>query len=193
MRCRRQMSICVGWLTGWSLLLFSCAGRHSSSAAPTGITGPEYERGFLQNRVAHQQAVIEMARACVQKAVHDELKQFCPALSGRESEEAKQLQGWLSQWYGISNQPQAQESATEGYRNFLKSVQTSTGSEFEEAFLRSLRLHHHEGVNESQTCQTRASHSELKSSCSQMIGEQKQEIRQINAWICEWFRDCAER
>jgi uncharacterized protein (DUF305 family) len=129
----------------------------------------------------------------VQKAVHDELKQFCSSLSGRESEEAMQLQGWLSQWYGITNQPPAQESDTEGYRNFLKSVQTSTGSAFEEAFLRALRLHHHEGVRESQTCQARASHPELKSSCSKMIGEQEQEIKQINAWICEWFRDCAER
>lgn len=193
MRCRGRMSICFGWLAGCSLLLFSCAGRHSSSAPPPGVTGPEYERGFLQNRGAHQQAAIEMARACVQKAVHDELKQYCTTLSGRESEEAKQLQGWLSQWYGISNRPQAREGATEGYRNFLKSVQTSTGSEFEEAFLRALRLHHHEGVNESQTCQTRASHPELKSSCSKMIAEQEQEIKQVSTWICGWFRDCAER
>ena len=193
MRFLVRMSIGSGWLAVCSLLLFSCAGRNSSSASPPSVTGPEYERSFLRNRIAHQQAAIEMARACVQKAVHDELKQFCSSLNGRESEEAMQLQGWLSQWYGITNQPPEQESDTEGYRNFLKSVQTSTGSTFEEAFLRALRLHHHEGVRESQTCQARASHPELKSSCSKMIGEQAQEIRQINAWICEWSRDCAER
>jgi uncharacterized protein (DUF305 family) len=133
MRSLVRMSIGSGWLAACSLLLFSCAGRNSSSAPPPSVTGPEYERSFLRNRIAHQQAAIEMARACVQKAVQDELKQFCSALGGRESDEAKQLQGWLSQWYGISSQPPAQESATEGYRNFLKSVQTSAGSEFEEA------------------------------------------------------------
>jgi uncharacterized protein (DUF305 family) len=151
-----------------------------------------YERDFLQNRIAHQQAVIEMARACLQKTTRDELRQFCSALSRTESEESKQLQAWLSQWYGISSQPAAQERDTEGYRNFLKSVQTATGAVFEEALLRALRLHHREGIRESEACQSGASHQELKSFCTQMVGEQQKEMRQINRWICEWAQDCAE-
>jgi uncharacterized protein (DUF305 family) len=110
-----------------------------------------------------------------------------------ESEEAKQLQGWLSQWYGISAPPPGRERATEGYRNFLGAVQSSTGPQFEEAFLSALRLHHHEGVRESQTCQSNASHPELKALCSRMINEQEQEIKQMNTWICAWFRDCVEK
>lgn len=154
---------------------------------------PRYEEEFLQNRIAHQQAAIDMARTCVLKAVRDELKQFCSKLVDTESKESKQLQGWLSEWHNISTQPTVRERATQGYQNFLQSVQTSTGTDFEEAFLRALRLHHHEGVNESQDCQARASHSELKASCSQMVSEQGQELKQMNTWICGWFRDCAEK
>ena len=175
------------------LAVSSCAGRRSNSSSPPNVTGPEYEREFLQNRIAHQQAVIEMARTCSQKAVHDELKQFCSTLNRTESEESKQLQGWLTQWYGISAPPRDRERATEGYRNFLGAVQSSTGSEFEEAFLRALRLHHHEGVRESQTCRSRASHVELKELCSTMVNEQEKEIKQMSTWTCSWFRDCVEK
>lgn len=193
MGSRGRRFSCLIWLAGGSLLLFSCAARHSSTSTSPGVTGPAYEREFLQNRIAHQLAAIDMARNCVQKAVHDELKQFCSKLLSTESDEPKQLQEWLSQWYGISTQPATSERATEGYRNFLRSVQTSTGPDFDEAFLRAFRLHHHEGVDESQACQARASHAELKSSCSQMVGEQEQEIKQLSAWTCAWFRDCVEK
>lgn len=193
MKSRERGFTCLVWVAGCSVFLLACAGRHASSSPPARAGGPEYERAFLQNRLAHQQAAIDMARSCVQKAVHDELKQFCSTLSRTEDDESKQLQGWLNQWYGISAQQATRERATEGYRNFLGSVQSSTGANFEEAFLRALRLHHHEGVRESQTCQERASHAELKSLCSQMVGEQEKEIKQMSTWVCGWFRDCTEK
>lgn len=191
MKSRRRVFIFL--LTTSFFLLLSCAGRRSSSSQSSGVTVPDYERAFLQNRIAHQQAAIDMARTCAQKGVRDELKQFCAKLADIESKEAKQLQDWLTEWYKLSTQPMARERATQGYLNFLQSVQTSTGTDFEEAFLRALRLHHHEGVNESQDCQVRASHPELKASCLKMVSEQGQEIKQMNIWICGWFRDCVEK
>ena len=175
MKSRRRVFIFL--LTTSFFLLLSCAGRRSSSSQSSGVTLPDYERAFLQNRIAHQQAAIDMARTCLQKAVREELKQFCSKIVDTENDESKQLQGWLSERYKISTQPTARERATQGYQNFLRSVQTSTRADFEEAFLRALRLHHHEGVNESQDCQARASHPELKSLCSQMVIEQEQELK----------------
>ena len=136
---------CSVILVGVSVWLISCAGRSTRTSAPPGPAGPAFEQDFLQNRIAHQQAALEMAAACVQKAVHPELKQFCTRLNGAEAEESKQLQDWLKQWYGPSTAPAARERATQGYRNFLQSVQSSTGSEFEQAFLSALRLHGQEG------------------------------------------------
>jgi uncharacterized protein (DUF305 family) len=134
-----------------------------------------------------------MARTCAQKAAHDELKQFCSSLGGTENDELKQLQGWLSQWYGVSVAPAPRERPTQGYRNFLGTVKSATGSEFDQAFLSALRLRHHEGVNEYQDCQSRASHSELKELCPQMVGEQEREIKEMSSWLCAWFRDCVEK
>lgn len=179
-------------MTGTPFLL-SCAGSRPRSSVSSGITLPDYERTFLQNRISHQQAAIDMARTCTQKATREELKQFCSKILDTESGESEQLLGWLDNWYKISTQPNVRERATQGYQNFLQSVQTSTGAAFEEAFLRALRLHHHEGVSESEDCRTRASHAELKSSCTQMAIEQRQELKQMNNWICGWFRDCAEK
>ena len=174
------------------LVLWSCAGKNGKSDVPSPPT-PQYERDFLQNRLAHQQAAIEMAQACIRNAQRDPLKQFCAALLDTENTEAKQLQSWLSQWYGLSATSGGQEGATQGYRNFIQSVRTQKGPQFERAFLSALRLHHHEGVDESKTCQTQAVHSELRSLCATMIEEQEREMKQMSAWICEWFRDCVER
>ena len=173
--------------------LTSCANRRAISSSPARAPWSQYEREFLLNRIAHQQAAIEMARACEQKAVRNELKEFCRMLSRTESEEATQLQDWSNQWYGVPKKPQTLENATQGYRNFLASVQTSSGPKFEEAFLRALRLHHHEGVSESKECQDRADHAELRNFCARMVREQEMEIGQANSWVCDWFRDCVER
>ena len=187
MRYRRRVLLCVG-----CVLLVSCA-RQQVAPTPPKVTVPVYDRDFLQNRIAHQQAVIEMARTCLQKTMRDELKQFCSALSRTETGESEQLQAWLTLWYGISSQPAARERDTEGYRNFLKSVPTATGAVFDEALLRALRLHHREGIRESEACQSGASHQELKSFCTLMVSAQQKEIRQINSWICEWAKDCTEK
>jgi uncharacterized protein (DUF305 family) len=189
----RQLRVIAGV---WSILvaafLASCAGKDGRSSTPLPPT-PEFERDFLQNRIAHQQAAIEMAQACVQKAQREPLRQFCSALMDTEARESKQLRLWLNQWYGVSVAPGARERTTEGYRNFMAAMRTATGAEFESRFLSGMRLHHHEGVRESQACQTRAVHQELRLLCATMVEEQEREIKQMSAWICEWFKDCVER
>lgn len=192
MRCRTLTILVVILLAFVLTVLASCAPRNVSSGTPSPPT-PQYERDFLQDRIAHQQAAIEMAQACVQRAQRDSLKQFCATLIDTEARESKQLQSWFSQWYGASAAPSARERTTEGYRNFMAAMRTATGAEFENRFLSGMRLHHHEGVRESQECQKRAVHQELQSLCATMAEEQEREIKQMSGWICEWFRDCVER
>lgn len=189
--CRRLEVLAASWPVLGLIFLASCAARDGRSSTPLPPT-PEFERDFLQNRIAHQQAAIEMAQACVQKGQREPLKQFCSALIETEARESKPLQSWLNQWYAISAAG-ARERTTEGYRNFMAAMRTATGAEFESIFLSGMRLHHHEGVRESQACQTGAVHEELRSLCATMVEEQEREIKQMSAWICEWFKDCVER
>ena len=134
-----------------------------------------------------------MAQACVQKAHRPELKAFCSTLLETEGAESRQLQSWLSAWYSMTASPGAKERTTEGYRNFQASLRTTSGADFESVFLSAMRLHHHEGVRESRSCETSVTHTELKSLCGRKVVEQEREIKQMSAWICEWFRDCVER
>lgn len=176
--------------------LTQCGGQPSRSArvsVPT-VPTPQFEREFLENRVAHQQAAVDMAQSCIQKAQHDELKQFCGELLKKEQSELNQLQEWLGTWYpGTQVSPQRKEKMTQGYRNFLESVRSSSGAQFEESLLAALRLHHHEGVSESEACASGAVHSELKTLCQSARTEQEREIKQMSGWICQWFKDCVEQ
>lgn len=164
--------------------------RVNSPSAPS----PQFERQFLERRIAHQRAAVDMAQSCFQKAQHVELKEFCNKLVSTEKTELEQLQGWRQAWYG--GEPDARvdkETMTQGYRNFLDNVRSSSGAQFEQALLRALRLHHHEGVDESEACTSGAVHSELKTLCQTGQVEQEREIKQMSAWICQWFRDCVEQ
>jgi uncharacterized protein (DUF305 family) len=152
-----------------------------------------FERNFLQNRVAHQRAALDMAGMCIEKAIHEELKQFCSVLRGADMKESEQLQSWLAQWYGTTMLPRGPEAALQGLRSFLDSVQKSTGAEFEEAFLRTFRLHNRDGISESQACESTALHQELRAFCAKITIGQQRETKQINTWICHWFRDCVEK
>lgn len=179
-----------------SISLTQCGGvqKRSARSPVASVSTAQFEREFLQNRIAHQQAAVDMTQSCIQKGQHDQLKQFCSELRTREQEELNQLQEWSKTWYGTAPVPlQSREQKTEGYRNFLASVRSSSGAQFDQALLSALRLHHHEGARESEGCAKGAVHRELKMMCETVQTEQEREIKQMSAWICEWFKDCMER
>lgn len=76
------------------------------------------------------------------------------------------------------------------YKTFLATAKSAAGPEFEEAFLRGMRLHHRQGLTESKLCQQRASRTELKDFCGELTSELQRDTRRIGKFICEWYRDC---
>ena len=105
-----------------------------------------------------------------------------------------QPEDWSSAWYPDQpHLPQGTEKMTQGYRNFLGAVRDSSGPEFDQLLLSALRLHHHEGVDESDSCIGGAVHNGLKVLCQGARAEQEREIEQLSAWICLWFGDCIEK
>lgn len=175
------------------LVTLGCTGEGTTSPRVAVPPAPQqrFERDFLQNRIAHQQAALEMARTCIQKAQREQLKTFCSGFVKTEEAEMKQMEDWYRSWYpGNAALPPEKEKMTQGYERFLGSVRSSTGVAFEEALLRALRVHHREGVQESGTCIAGAVRTELKQFCMRVRDEQGTEIQAISVWICQWFKDC---
>lgn len=136
-----------------------------------------------------------MTRACSEKAQSAELVDFCRGLLTAQQDDLSQVQGWLSEWYGSppSRESESREHASEQFQNFQRQMQSTAGPTFAEAFLRAMRLHHRDGSNDARSCQVQSNHANLKAFCGHWATQQEEQRQKINRWICEWFRDCAER
>jgi uncharacterized protein (DUF305 family) len=156
---------------------------------PLGLSGD-----FIRKGIAHQRAAVEMGETCIQKASRVELREFCKELLVREQSEMDQLKVWSATWYLADAALSAvKEKITAGYQNFEGDIRSKSGPAFDEALVRAIRLHHNEGLSESVSCTSGSVHDELKVYCTNARSEQEAELRQLNTWVCQWFRDCIAR
>lgn len=173
--------------------VLSCVGSHrhaSSSVIPR--TGADFDRDFLTDTITHHEIAAGMLANCLQKSGRAELTALCQDLATVQQAQMGTMQAWLADWYGV--QPYQSTGAaghmSAEYRSFLEKVRTGSGEEFEEAFLRGMRLHHRQGLVESKLCQQRAAHTVLKDFCGQLTLQQQQDMQRVGNFICQWYKDC---
>ena len=189
------LSVCVALISSTATVCvsLSCARsphRPALSAIPS--YGAEFDRDFLADTITHHKIAAEMFGTCLQKSSRAELTALCQDLGTVQQTQMRNMQAWLADWYGVqqNQQPRAAEHMSKEYRSFLEKARSGSGPEFEEAFLRGMRLHHRQGLVESKLCEQRASHAALKDFCDQLTLEQQKDMRRVGDFICRWYRDC---
>ena len=73
---------------------------------------PKFEVPYMEYAIDHPAMGVQMAKLCLQKAVHQELKDLCDMNRQNQMREIAELQAWLQEWYGIPYEPQMQPKAT---------------------------------------------------------------------------------
>jgi uncharacterized protein (DUF305 family) len=146
-----------------------------------------YEVRFMQGMIDHHAMAVEMAEICLQKAIDEELRSLCEQIIASQSQEISLMQSWLSDWYGITYEPQMKP----GDMKMLERLAALSGSEFEIAFLEDMIRHHQKAIHEAEQCVEKAYHSELVALCQNIIAAQAAEIQQMEAWLCDWYGICA--
>ncbi len=73
--------------------------------SPTEGRGGRAEVRFLQGMIDHHQMALDMSEDCLAKATDDALKTLCQNIIAAQTAEIKQMQRWLSDWYGITYVP----------------------------------------------------------------------------------------
>lgn len=158
----------------------------AASAAPDPAAA-NYEVKFMTGMIDHHQMAIEMARLCLTRAVHDELRQLCESIIAAQSREIRQMQGWLQDWYSLTYSPQMSGAA----RKDMQRLSAASGAEFEIMFMEMMIRHHEAAVKEAQTCLERAYHRQLLRLCESIIAAQSAEIALMEQWLCEWYGRCS--
>jgi uncharacterized protein (DUF305 family) len=65
-----------------------------------GKTRDEFDKAFLSEMIMHHEGAVEMAKAALKNAQHEEIKQMANAIISAQTTEIKQMQDWQKAWYG---------------------------------------------------------------------------------------------
>lgn len=61
-----------------------------------------FDQRFIQAMISHHQGAIGMAQMALAQAEHEEIRTLAEAVIAAQEAEIKEMQGWLLDWYGIS-------------------------------------------------------------------------------------------
>lgn len=72
----------------------------SMMAGLDGKTGDEFDKAFLSEMIMHHEGAVDMAKAALQNAKHDEIKNMANAIISAQTTEIEQMRNWQKSWYG---------------------------------------------------------------------------------------------
>src|SRR5699024_7584054 len=84
----------------------------AASAPAQGPMAANYEIRFMEGMIDHHMMAVMTGELCIEKAVHEELRSLCEQIVGTQIQEIQTMQSWLSDWYGVSYEPQMKPGMT---------------------------------------------------------------------------------
>lgn len=129
---------------------------------------------------------VEMGELCLERAVHEELASMCEQVVATQSREIEVMQSWLTDWYGMSYEPQISKQE----QREMQALAQLSGAEFEVRFMEMMIEHHQAAIRDASDCVERAYHRQLIRLCERIIAAQSAQIEQMRAWLCEWYGRC---
>lgn len=163
------------------------AGMAAANPAPTPIQ-TSYERAFMETMSNHHAQALVMAKACMDKATHQSLRNMCSSVVATQMSEIGTMQAWLHAWYGERYTPTIPPSAIP----MMDEINVMYGSQYEIAFMQMLYRHHIVATTRAAPCLDRAYHGSLVSMCGGMAKTQLSEIQTLQKWLCDWYRQCKQ-
>ena len=168
-----------------TIVATSSIGLLANQPAPTKKQA-RYEAEFLTGMIDHHAMAVMMAEMCMERAVHEELRQLCEQIKAAQTQEIATMEAWLEEWYGASYQPQMKR----GEEKKMAKLALLSGAQFEIEFMEMMIQHHTKAIREAVQCTNRAYHPELKSMCEDIVMAQWLEIELMQQWLCDWYAIC---
>jgi uncharacterized protein (DUF305 family) len=61
-----------------------------------------FDQRFIEAMISHHQGAIDMAKMALAEAEHEEIRTLSEAIIAAQEGEIEQMQGWLTDWYDVS-------------------------------------------------------------------------------------------
>lgn len=147
----------------------------------------QYEVNFMTVMSDHHQAEVDMARTCVDRAIHLELRALCRQIAEAQAGEVATMLTWLRDWYATSYEPRPEPDQQER----TERMAALSSEDFEVEFMRWTIDHHRPSMVESDRCIDQAHNHELRDLCQGISERQSDDIDLMEEWVCDWYRKCS--
>lgn len=140
------------------------------------------EASFLAHMIPHHQEAIDIARQLLDVTERPELIELARGIVETQSAEVEAMTSWLDAWH-----PDADREVA--YQPMMRDLSGAPAAEIERAFLEDMIVHHMMAVREARMLLARgyAEHGEVAELARTIIETQTYEMRQMNAWLSDWF------
>jgi len=140
------------------------------------------EASFLVHMIPHHQEAIDSARQLLNVTERPELIGLLRGIIETQSAEIEAMAAWLDAWH-----PDADRDVA--YEPMMRDLSDAPASEAERMFLEDMIVHHMMAVREARALLAGgyAEHDEVAELARTIIATQTSEMRQMHAWLTEWF------
>jgi uncharacterized protein (DUF305 family) len=156
-------------------------GDAASHGAPSGTMD---ERTFLARMVPHHESAIVMAELARTKAQRPALRRLAEDIIEAQETEIADMQAWHRDWYGKELVP-----SREGMHDAvdMAALETTSGPEFERAFLRMMIPHHAGAIMMADAVMMGSPRGGVAMLAGEITAAQAKEIGQMQRWREAWF------
>jgi uncharacterized protein (DUF305 family) len=106
---QREIAELEGWLKAWygidTPMDMPMAGMDKMMQALMGMSGADFEQGWLLMMVHHHQGAVDMSALAHGRATHPELLAFAQRVIDAQTQEIAQMREWAMAWYGFDPMP----------------------------------------------------------------------------------------
>jgi uncharacterized protein (DUF305 family) len=168
-------------------------GRQIDGSATDPTSGPAPEPAtahaeieYMTLTMNHHMGGVAMARLCLDKATHDDLRSLCQRSVETQTKQLHTLQAWLQHWYGISHTPHVLPDD----HLHIDHLAGRTGTEFEVELMRVVTAHHTQIIQVSRHLLERMHHAHLRELAASIVTHETQDVAEMRSWFCHWYHVC---
>lgn len=180
----------------------------------------EGDAAFAEKTRMHHQMGIKMNVHCQQKAIHDELKQFCTKSAEDQQQDLAKLNAIAPTQAGdhanrssgqgavdISGSHNSHANDNKGKHKgkddkrkmhaqgmqMMGMMDNMSGEKFEQMFLMHNSKHHQQMIDMAKSCEQNTQNAELKSFCSELRQNQAAEKQELERFQSQWYPNMKEK
>jgi uncharacterized protein (DUF305 family)/predicted small secreted protein len=144
-------------------------------------------KAFIDAMVPHHQGAVEMARAALENAEREEIKQLSRNIISTQRDEIEELKAIKEQEFGTSEEPMDMSAQEMQMMGMTDPDALANREPFDKAFIDAMIPHHQSAIEMAQVAYRQSNNPEIKTLAEGIVEAQTQEITQMKGWRQQWY------